>query len=112
MISVDPETRKLIVITDDETGEYVSQVVTNLDRPQPQVLIKVVFLEVTHNDSLDLGFDGQYTGHNKNFGAFSGFFTNFSVITNFSTTGNTTKAFVSGASIVPSNLAMLTNSRI
>src|SRR5438105_10698915 len=60
MISSDPETRRLIVITDEETGQYVSQVVTNLDRPKPQVLIKVVFLEVTHNDSLDIGIEGSY----------------------------------------------------
>src|SRR5713101_9052095 len=64
MISSDPETRRLIVITDEETGKYVSQVVTNLDRPNPQVLIKVVFLEVTHNDSLDIGIEG---GYKKNF---------------------------------------------
>ena len=60
MISSDPETRRLIVITDEETGQYVSQVVTNLDRPNPQVLIKVVFLEVTHNDDLDIGFEGGF----------------------------------------------------
>src|SRR5438552_332055 len=65
MISSDPETRRLIVITDDETGQYVSQVITNLDRPQPQVLIKVVFLEVTHNDSLDVGIEG---GFQRSFG--------------------------------------------
>ena len=60
MISSDPETRRLIVITDEETGQYVSQVITNLDRPNPQVLIKVVFLEVTHNDDLDIGFEGGF----------------------------------------------------
>ena len=49
-ISVDPETRQLIVITDEETSAQISQVVTNLDRPKPQVLIKVVFVEVTHTD--------------------------------------------------------------
>ncbi|HEY2951741.1 MAG TPA: hypothetical protein VGK40_04110, partial [Verrucomicrobiae bacterium] len=59
-ISADPETRRLIIITDEETGQYVSQVITNLDRPNPQVLIKVVFLEVTHNDSLDIGIEGAY----------------------------------------------------
>ena len=59
-ISSDPETRRLIVITDEETGQYISQVVTNLDRPKPQVLIKVVFLEVTHNDSLDIGLEGAF----------------------------------------------------
>ena len=33
MITSDPETRRLIVITDDETSQYISQVITNLDRP-------------------------------------------------------------------------------
>src|SRR6266487_2814805 len=60
MISSDPETRRVIVITDEETGQYVSQVITNLDRPNPQVLIKVVLLEVTHNDSLDVGIEGGF----------------------------------------------------
>ncbi len=58
MISSDPETRRLIVITDDETSEYVSQVITNLDQPKPQVLIKVVFLEVVHGKARDIGVDG------------------------------------------------------
>lgn len=58
VISSDPETRRLIVITDDETSQYISQVITNLDRPKPQVLIKVVFLEVTHNDGSDIGIEG------------------------------------------------------
>ncbi len=61
LISTDPETRRVIVITDEETSQYVSQVITNLDRPKPQVLIKVVFLEVTHNDSTDIGVEGQFT---------------------------------------------------
>jgi type II secretory pathway component GspD/PulD (secretin) len=60
MISVDPETRRLIVITDDETSQYVSQVITNLDRPKPQVLIKVVFLEVTYNNASDIGIEGGF----------------------------------------------------
>ncbi len=58
MVSSDPETRRLIVITDDETSQYVSQVITNLDRPKPQVLIKVVFLEVTYRNTLDIGIEG------------------------------------------------------
>lgn len=61
MISVDPESRKLIVITDEDTSQYISQVITNLDRPKPQVLIKVVFLEVTYNNSSDVGVDGGFT---------------------------------------------------
>lgn len=81
VISIDPETRSLVVIADEDTGKYISEVVSNLDRPKPQVLIKVVFLEVTHNDSSDIGIDGSY---NKNFGSsvVSGFTTNFGVISN------------------------------
>jgi general secretion pathway protein D len=66
-ISVDPETRQLIVIADEETQVQISQVITNLDRPKPQVLIKVVFLEVTYNDALDIGIEGGFnrdTGNN------------------------------------------------
>lgn len=60
-ISSDPETRRLIVITDDETNLHISQVITNLDRPKPQVLIKVVFLEVTYRKGSDVGIEGKYT---------------------------------------------------
>lgn len=62
VISVDPETRQLIVITDEETSVQISQVVTNLDRPKPQVLIKVVFVEVTHADGSEIGVEGGFTG--------------------------------------------------
>src|SRR5215468_1941751 len=65
IVTSDPETRRLIVITDEETSQYVSQVVTNLDRPKPQVLIKVVFLELTHSAGSDIGIEG---GYQKTFG--------------------------------------------
>jgi len=54
-IMADPETRRIIVITDDETAQHISQVVTNLDQPKPQVLIKVLFVEITYTDDFDLG---------------------------------------------------------
>jgi general secretion pathway protein D len=38
-------------------------VVSNLNRPAPQVLIKVVFLEVTYRKGLDIGIEGNYS-HN------------------------------------------------
>jgi general secretion pathway protein D len=60
IVTSDPETRRLIVITDEETAPYVNQVITNLDRPKPQVLIKVVFLEVTYTHSSDIGVEGAY----------------------------------------------------
>lgn len=69
VISVDPDTKRVVVITDEETSKYVAQVITNLDRPRPQVLIKVVFLEVTHTDALDIGVEG---GMKKNIDGSSG----------------------------------------
>lgn len=57
MVTADPETRRLIVITDDETSQYIGQVITNLDRPKPQVLIKVVFIEVTYRNFSDIGLE-------------------------------------------------------
>jgi general secretion pathway protein D len=61
LIEIDSETRSLIIITDDATHEEIGRVIQGLDRPKPQVLIKVLFLEVTHNRGLDLGVEGSYT---------------------------------------------------
>jgi general secretion pathway protein D len=61
-VTSDPETRRLIVITDDETAEAVREVIQNLDRPKPQVLIKVVFLELTYRNASDIGIEGFYRG--------------------------------------------------
>lgn len=58
--SVDPETRRVFVVTDEATAEYVKQVVQDLDRPTPQVLIKCVFLEATYTKDTDIGVDGTY----------------------------------------------------
>lgn len=59
-VSVDPETRRVFVVTDEETAEYVKQVVHDLDRPTPQVLIKCVFLEATYTKDSDIGVEGAY----------------------------------------------------
>ena len=59
-VSVDPETRRVFVVTDDDTAQYVKQVVQDLDRPTPQVLIKCVFLEATYTKDTDIGVDGTY----------------------------------------------------
>ena len=40
--SIDPESRRVIAIADEATMRYISQVLSNLDRPKPQVLIKVM----------------------------------------------------------------------
>ena len=62
MITSDADSRNLIVVTDDKTFEIIKQVVANLDRPQPQVLIDCVIVQVTHTNELDLGTEMTYTG--------------------------------------------------
>ena len=105
VISIDPETHNLVVIADDETTAYISQVVSNLDRPQPQVLIKVVFVEVQHDKGMDLGVDGSFratTGYSPG----SGFVTNYTVgpatTTTKSSTNTTTTSILN--SIIPSSI--------
>ena len=60
-MQVDPETRSLVIVTDEDTHKELAKVIQNLDKPKPQVLIKVVFLEVTYNKDSDLGVEGSYT---------------------------------------------------
>ncbi|MEN6627034.1 MAG: hypothetical protein ABFD69_12485 [Candidatus Sumerlaeia bacterium] len=60
IIQYDQESGQVVVIADEETNEYIKQVIEHLDRPIPQVLIKVLFLEVTHSDDLDLGVQASY----------------------------------------------------
>ena len=60
-ISVDTDGRRVIIITDEETNLSISNVIAKLDRVKPQVLIKVVFLEVTYNNSSDIGVEGGFT---------------------------------------------------
>jgi len=51
----------LTVIGDSNTLAAVSNALARLDRPKPQVMIKVVFLEVTYNKGLDIGVEGNFT---------------------------------------------------
>jgi general secretion pathway protein D len=107
VISIDPETRSLIVIADDETSQYISQVVSNLDRPKPQVLIKVVFLEVSRNDSLDIGIEGTFGKDIGNNGITSAYLTNYQAVPIQTSSGFVTN-LTSGYNIFPTNLTPLT----
>ncbi len=61
LIQIDPESRSLVVVADEDTHKEIVKVITNLDRPKPQVLIKVVFVEVGLDKGLNLGVEGSYT---------------------------------------------------
>ena len=111
VISVDPVTHNIIVIADKETSEQIGRVVASLDAPEPQVLIKVVFLEVQDNKSSAIGVQGSYTGVNKNYSQILGYVTNFAVApatTTSTTTGSgstaTTTTTVGTPTIVPSSI--------
>jgi general secretion pathway protein D len=107
--SIDPETHRVVYIADESTARYISQVLTNLDRPKPQVLIKVVFIEVSRNAGLDFGLQGTF---NKPLGNSwqSGLTTNYSVLPTYGTAGSSSNLIQTGASIIPSAIAPLFSS--
>lgn len=110
-ITVDPDTHNLVINADEETTRSMMEAIKNLDHPQPQVLIKVVFLEVQHNNSFDFGIEGTYNGQSSAFGRIGSYLTNYNIFTNTtitSTGGSTTTS--SSTSILPSQLIGQTNS--
>ena len=66
MIEVDPETRSIIIIADADTNENIGNLITELDQPKPQVLIKILFLEITHRNGLDYGAEGSFNWNRGN----------------------------------------------
>ena len=111
VISVDPVTHNIMVIADKQTSEQIRQVVASLDAPEPQVLIKVVFLEVQDNTASEIGVQGTYTGMNKNYSQILGYVTNFAVVplgATTTTTGSgataTTTTTAGTPTIVPSSI--------
>ena len=101
VIYVDPDTKNIMVIADQPTGEQISNVIANLDAPKPQVLIKVVFMEVQHNNQTDIGVEGNYTGLNKNFSAITGYLTNYTIANVISGVGSNA---ISTPTVVPSSI--------
>jgi general secretion pathway protein D len=51
----DLDTNTLLVLTSSKNYEKIKPILEELDKPVGQVLIKVLFAEVTHSDSIDLG---------------------------------------------------------
>jgi general secretion pathway protein D len=106
-ISVDPVTHNIIVIADKETSEQIKQVLASLDAPEPQVLIKVVFVEVQDNKASAIGVEGNYTGLNKNFSQITGYMTNYTVQNVSSGSGSTATTI---PTVVPSSVTPVNQS--
>jgi general secretion pathway protein D len=56
-VVADVDTNALIVTTASKYEDQVRKLIGELDRPVPQVLIKVLVAEVTHTDDVDYGVD-------------------------------------------------------
>lgn len=59
-ITYDAETRSIIIVADEETAAHITNMVHQLDRPTPQVLINCVFMEATYSKGTDIGVDGSF----------------------------------------------------
>ena len=56
-VVADPDTNSLLVTTATKYQQQVKHIIEELDKPVPQVLIKVLIAEVTHEDAGDWGVD-------------------------------------------------------
>lgn len=99
--SVDPETHKVVVVTDEANYLNISNLLVSLDRPKPQVLINAVFLEVTHNDASDIGVQGTF---GKNYDPSSSI-TNLNLLNSFGLGSIPTNATTIGNSTIAGNSA-------
>ena len=60
-MTVDQTTGTILYTTDEVNQSNVQAALEAMDVEKPQVLIKVVFLEVTYNNDLDVGIEGGLT---------------------------------------------------
>jgi general secretion pathway protein D len=106
-IYVDPDTHNIVVSADAVTAEQISNVIANLDMPKPQVLIKVVFLEVDLDNASELGIEGGMVnnsgGLSQSAGNVLGLSGLNSVVTNFNALGQPMSSALSPGSSLASS---------
>lgn len=51
------DTNTLLILSPEKNFDRLTEILNELDRPVPQVLIRVIISEVTYDDSLDLGVE-------------------------------------------------------
>jgi general secretion pathway protein D len=57
LVVAEPDTNSLLITTSRKYETQVRAIIAELDRPVPQVLIKCLIAEVTHDNSVDAGVD-------------------------------------------------------
>jgi general secretion pathway protein D len=60
--SVDPDTHTITFVADEQTAAQIKQVIAQLDLAKRQVKINTVFLQLSHNNSSDIGVQGGWEG--------------------------------------------------
>ena len=96
-VVADQDTNSLLIATATKYEKEVRDVLEKLDRPVPQVLIKVLIAEVTHDNSLDVGADWSILNLNSRNGGKAG-------VTLGSSLGNATAGTGLTVSLVEDNL--------
>jgi general secretion pathway protein D len=96
-VVADQDTNSLLIATATKYEKDVRDVLAKLDRPVPQVLIKVLIAEVTHDNSLDVGADWSILNLNARNGGKAG-------LTLGSSLGNATAGTGLTVSLVEDNL--------
>ena len=59
-VQADEDTNSLVIRTSPRNYEAIQNIVTNLDRLRPQVLIKVLIADVTLDDTMKFGVEGRW----------------------------------------------------
>jgi type II secretory pathway component GspD/PulD (secretin) len=65
-IVAEPVSNNLLISANPRYFDQIKKLITQLDQPQPQVLIQVLLAEVTLGSQLDLGVEWTYTGSSGN----------------------------------------------
>ena len=65
-IEADTDTNSLIILTSNKNYDKIKVVIDDLDKPVPQVLIKVLIAELTVTDDFDLGVELSYSDTERN----------------------------------------------
>ena len=65
-VIADEDTNSLLVTSASRYADRVKRILAELDRPVPQVLIKVLVAEVTHEDTTDLGVEYSFLNTRAN----------------------------------------------
>ncbi len=72
-VVAESDTNSLVIMTHPRNFAQIQKIIEELDRPMPQVLIKVLIAEVTHDRSLEVGAEWSIMNDRGSFNLFTDF---------------------------------------